>query len=248
MPMRRNVNLKHVVSFVISQWFRNPTLMFIPCIHTSVRRGSEGVVLETHSSAKSHWEYCCTVIHVSVEEDLRPLAHHELFRATNMQIILKLRGQSPSLALTCDIAPPALESIPVGFDQHPIKSQWSRPGMCNEWLCGHLFLSQWTASPPPPSKMNQCCSLKITRNIIHFMHCWVNRMCWMLSDRLHWSRMCFDGSARRSQITMQGVVGFKRCTVEAVQTAPWFWPYNSFLCGVMFLHRPSCWVRCRCQD
>lgn len=123
------------------------------------------------------------------------------------------------------------------------------PGCVMNGSVGISFsASEQPPSLLPPSEMNQCCSLKITRNIIHFMHCWVNRMCWMLSDWLCRSRMCFGFSAHWSQITMQGVVGFKRCAVEAVQTAPWFWLYNSFLCGVMFLHRPSCWVRCWCQD
>lgn len=62
----------------------------------------------------------------------------------------KAAGAEPEFGSPCDMASPALESIPVGYDQHPIKSQWSRAGMCNEWLCGHLFLSQWTASPPSP--------------------------------------------------------------------------------------------------
>lgn len=152
--MRRNVNLKHVVSFVISQWFGNPTLKFISCIYTSVRTGSEGVVKETHASAKSHWEYFCTVIHVSVEEGFVTSCTSWIVQGYKHADHFKAAGAEPESASLCDIAPRALESIPVGYDQliggtHPIKSQWSRPGMCNEWLCRHLFLSQWTASQPP---------------------------------------------------------------------------------------------------
>lgn len=150
--MRQNVNLKHVVSFVISQWLRNTFALVNPhkCSYRLEGCSVRNTLLSEVTLGILLYSFPC-------EEDFWPLAHHELFRATNMQIVLKLRGQSLSVTVYDVKSLWASESIPVGYDQligsygtHPIQSQWSRPGMCNEWLCGHLFLSQWTTSQPPP--------------------------------------------------------------------------------------------------